>query len=506
MGFGDDLRRDDVERMRRAATVRGRQLVRRRRRTVVAMTAVAAAVVTTGVVTLVAVGPRSSAPGTSTSHRTSHGSTPAPTPPPTVDAAAWAGHGNLAFVSGGELYVLDGATARLRQVTTGSPAPADPAFSVDGRWLAFARPSGTDGAAVLWLARGDGTGAHPVGGLPTVLAGADSAATAFSWSPTADELVVTTGPVDAVPDVPRQVWLVPAGRAPRRLLGPGYSGGAVWSPDGRQVAVLWGAALADRVLETVPLAGGAPAVWLPADPSTTYYLAGWSAGYGLLVFVDQGNGGPSVENYGLPLAALARPGAALSVLTKAPVFRPPALAVGAGGRVAVVSTVDDSAGGGEGAKFAWFGKTVETCTAPSLTCTAVDDTPGTVTLDPALSAVDGSLAYVAGQQLTLGLPPHYAPTATWAEIAPWYDSRRLSIVGAGGGAPVTVAGSDGAADPVWSSHGSALVYVAHGGLWLLTDPSASPVEVASPLSPQGATDGRYLFGYADWSDQFAWSG
>src|SRR5712691_4932765 len=54
-----------------------------------------------------------------------------------ANAAAFAGHGELAFVSRGTLWVLDGATQTLRRVATPGVTPLDPAFSPDGHWLAF---------------------------------------------------------------------------------------------------------------------------------------------------------------------------------------------------------------------------------------------------------------------------------------------------------------------------------------------------------------------------------
>ncbi|MGH9016974.1 MAG: hypothetical protein ACRDY1_04415, partial [Acidimicrobiales bacterium] len=331
----------------------------------------------------------------------------------------------------------------------------------------------------------------------------------FSWSPTADQLVVTTGPTAAgTGSVPSAVWIVSGSGAAHRLLGPGATNGAVWAPDGSRVAVLWSTDGHDDagVLETLAPSGGQPTVWLPSGGST-YYLAGWSSSAGILVWDDRGNGGPSVENYGLPLDALARPGASLTALATTPVFQSPALAVGAQGAVAVVGNADDSSGGGEGAKFFWFGKTVERCSSPPAgSCSAVLDQSSTVTLDPALSPVDGSLAFVAAPQSTQGLPPDYAPSQTWAAMAPWYASHSLWVVPGGGGTATQIAGTAGASDPVWSSTTGALVYEADDGLWLLASARAAPVRIASPVTPAGSSSGGFLFGYADWSDQFAFTG
>jgi hypothetical protein len=508
LAFNNDNPIRGPEELRFAAKDRGRQLIRRRR---TAMTVAVALVVTTGMgvgAVVVAFGPRSSVPLVTPSHR--HGRPPGPVPRPSVNATAFAGHGQLAFVSDDALYVLDGTTMALRRVTSGSPLPSSPAFPHDGKWLAFVRSSSgsTSGGETLWIAHGDGSDAHRVAQVPPAYPPPNSGAPAFSWSPTSDELLVTTGPVAGDPQVPRQIWIVAASGGAHRLLGPGYATGAVWSPGGDDVAVLWSPqSLDSQVLETLPLAGGAPTIWLPADDTTTYYLAGWSSRFGILVWDDQGNGGPSVENYGLALGALSQPHAEVTVLVTGPLFEPPALAIGPQGELALVANGNESGGNGEGEKFVWFGKTVETCPAVSENCTAVVGGSSTVTLDPAISSVDGSLAFIEAPQSTEGLPPEYSATETWSQIAGWYTAHTLWIVPGGAGTATEVHGADGASDPVWSSRDHALVYVADGALWLVANTNARPVEVASPLSSSSRLpSGTYLFGYADWSDQFAWTG
>lgn len=204
---------------------------------------------------------------------------------PRVNATAFSGHGELAFVSGGELYVLDGVTKTLRQVTEGSPPPSSPTFSHDGKWLAFVRfsPESNSGDETLWIARGDGADARRVAKVPPAYAVPNPGAPVFSWSLTSDELLVTTGPVTGAPLVPRETWIVPASGRAHRLLGPGYVMGAAWSPNGREVAVIWTRhSFADQVLETLSPSGGTPTAWLMTDGST-YYLAGWVSGFGILV-------------------------------------------------------------------------------------------------------------------------------------------------------------------------------------------------------------------------------
>jgi len=151
-------------------------------------------------------------------------------PAPTVNAAAFTGHGELAFVSRGTLWVLDGATGALRRVATPGVTPSGPVFSADGRWLAFtglpASPAAR--AGTVWLAAGDGSGAHQVvasGGL-------------IGWSPVADLLAVTAG---------KTVRLIrPSGPA-RTLVRAARIQSAAWSPGGSGLAVATGSASASTL-------------------------------------------------------------------------------------------------------------------------------------------------------------------------------------------------------------------------------------------------------------------
>ena len=96
-------------------------------------------------------------------------------------------------MSDNRLYVLDGSAAgkpaTLHTVVTGKApgSPGSPAWSPDGRWLAFlvGTPS-ADGAVTsgaLWLAGPDGQDAHQA--LPK--------SAGFAWSPKADEIAAVSG-------------------------------------------------------------------------------------------------------------------------------------------------------------------------------------------------------------------------------------------------------------------------------------------------------------------------
>lgn len=129
-------------------------------------------------------------------------------PSPVVDAKAFHGHGDLAFVSRDRLYVLDGTTGKLTAVTSGAEVASAPAFSPDGKWPAYS--VGQSGAGVV---RADGTSARAVtasGGRPR-------------WMPNGGLLVGTTlyriSPSGRV----TPVGAVPSGLVAWAMDGSGYA-------------------------------------------------------------------------------------------------------------------------------------------------------------------------------------------------------------------------------------------------------------------------------------------
>jgi dipeptidyl aminopeptidase/acylaminoacyl peptidase len=268
------------------------------------------------------------------------------------------------------------------------------------------------------------------------------------------------------------------------------------------VAAVWSATgLDDEALESVPASGGPATIWLNPSDQALYFLAGWSSHFGIVLWLDNGGGGPSTENYGLPLGIISEPKAPIMELGTVPVFQQPATAIGVN-RLAIVVNGTASSGQGEGEKFAWFGKTVELCgSAPA--CSPVSAPSSSVTDDPTISPVDGSMAFIEAPKSQVDLPPLYSSAATWPQIVRWYASDALWILPVGSDSPVQVGNTAGAVDPVFSEKGSRLVFVEDQALWLLPGLSSQPVEIARPLQRPPSP---YLFGYMDWPDEFAWWG
>jgi hypothetical protein len=175
---------------------RQRQRGRRRRGAAIALAVVAAGALAFGIVRLVSGG----------SARVT-GDTPKGV---FVDRSAFAGHGVLAFVSRGRLFVLD-STQKLTAVTSAAAQASDPRFSPNGRWLAY-----TLGTGRLGLARADGTDARVF-----------SSNGGASWLPDGELLLR-----DGVFRVAASGSLVRVGPAPKGLVAWG-AGGEKVSPFSR---------------------------------------------------------------------------------------------------------------------------------------------------------------------------------------------------------------------------------------------------------------------------------
>ena len=101
------------------------------------------------------------------------------TPAPTLTATPAAGLGKLAFVSDGDVWVLDVDSGQERQLTTDG-GNREPRWSPDGRWLAFAKGE----AGAIWVMRANGSDISLV---------AESSRAGFAWAPADNRLAYATG-------------------------------------------------------------------------------------------------------------------------------------------------------------------------------------------------------------------------------------------------------------------------------------------------------------------------
>lgn len=400
---------------------------------------------------------------------------------PLVDSAAFRHQGELAFVSRGALWVLDGSSGSLRPVTEG-PAAA-PVYSHDGRWLAYVTtgPSSPFTSVLapapgqLWIAHSNGTGARRVPGLTN--------AGDLSWSPTADLLAVLGG-------TNAGIWLVTPQGVRHELPGTSQAANFVWSPDGRKLAFSgygqYGALEADSV------AGGSPVLWQAEHNNPAYpqlfnpdIPAGWlPKGGGLLFWIDLDNSA-SLEADGLPLYLVADPDGPSSLLGTT-LVKPSSITTSSGGEAAIVDGDD---------RYQWMNKTVERCSTAGVSCAAVPKPAADVSIDPSWSPDGHELVYAQG-------PASSNDDFPQSVLQRWYSRLSLWTIASTSNRPVELRGTDGGTTPRWSSGGRRLMYEADDAVWLMARIGGTPVKVASPLFAPDQWPTYY--GQVDWAAQFAW--
>ncbi|MGD1051484.1 MAG: hypothetical protein ABR947_10465 [Solirubrobacteraceae bacterium] len=467
---------------------------------------------------------------------------------PFVNVTAFGHAGDLAFISRGTLWVLNGAAGSLRRVASTTETaqsvaaygwntrvsqstpvgPADPTFSPDGRWLAYlvTTQNGEGDPSQLWLANADGTGARRVATLAV-----DSL---VGWSPSSDVLAVIVEAKgwyadDRQGQLPIQVDLVSPHGGVRRLVAlstsptaPRQIESAVWSPGGNQLAVSVFNAPASSVT-AYPIGGGKPTTWfsIGADQhlpgggcdNVIAALADWWPHWGIAFWAIACGASRNLDN--TPLDVLTAPGAQPRQIAQTLSHGDAPFAAAANGALALVAS--PNAG-----RIYSLGKAVETCTRLTLTCRQLPgDTvwlgrpprcpglsceqsgvpaPGkrgsAVSLEPAWSPNGSLLAYVL------------APTTTIFPLDAWYGAHELLVWNRRTGSTRRLAAISGVSVPAWSRNGRDLLYVSGDGLWLAPAGGGRPVEIVRPLFPRSVWTQLPISvsfdGSIDWTSQFSW--
>ena len=399
--------------------------------------------------------------------------TPARSAPtgPVVNRSAFAGHGRLAFVSEGRLYLLDGTA--LTAVSAPGQNVSNPQFSPDGRWLTY-----DSGSAREYLVRADGTGARAVGASPGTQ----------SWLPNGE--LIGAG----------AIWRVGAGGTLRRVAAFPHRLVA-WSPDGGRYVFIDGSTrklAGGRVngTATLDVAGsldGPRATWYTTHTSFTprngvegneldgvLVLPGRE---GTLFRLDPG-GSSSISEDGLTVYLLRAPGAKPVDLASTVGF---SATLGAHGSFALTNGLD---------RYATLTKNVEVCGAAAERCTAIPVQRGQISFDPAFSPGGAALAYVQA-------PPTSQSDFSQQHVVAWYATHSLWIL-ARGGAPREIRGAGGASALAWSADGRTLLYAAHHALWLVgVNGRSAPTRIAGPLFNPRWWPASWF--QVDWQGQFAWS-
>ncbi|HVA20549.1 MAG TPA: hypothetical protein VNN74_00405 [Candidatus Micrarchaeia archaeon] len=413
----------------------------------------------------------------------------------TAHGRAWRGHGTLAFVTGGQLGLLDRAGGL--HMAKGRGIVSQPAVSPTGGWVAYLRQGRAPGATpyappppALWAVRPDGSADHRVA--------ADVAT--FAWSPTGQRLAYVTeaglGSVYLAPTPEAPPFLVTTGSAVRLELG-----GIAWSPTGSRLAVAVGfpgpaGGPPTGGLATLSARAGAVPHVLYRERGNGVELAGWwPSGRGLLFWLDPQNS-QSIAADGLPLESLPRSGGTphrLVVMLAHPswlAWSPDrtTLAIGAGGDRTI-----------------WAGgKAIVLCSMPAASCHPLPQPAGVISYQPTWTAA-GALAFVRARA-TGPFAPDQADVSA-GRVRAWDATQAIWVAHRDGSSAreLRIAGT-GALRPRWS--GSALLYVHADALWLVARPGARPVAVAGPLtSPEPFVSGGFpdvYDGYQGWAQLYSW--
>ena len=459
---------------------------------------------------------------------------------PSVDVSAMRHLGELAFVSKGNLYLVD--DGKVHEVAVGpGRAAVGPAFSPDGKWVAYETESDhvPTSAVKLWVARADGAGRHQVRGV----------AAYYGWSPSRDLLAVSTaasytqvvrGSQYRSTAVTHLELVSPTG-ARRDLVHLPVPSGAVaypppviwdaaWSPSGAAVAVAVDSFMGGSTIRSYPVDGGSPTTWSSISASATLpgtcprcggghtiaQLAGWWPKWGIAFWVFSGGTTHGLDSSPLELVHAPR-GAPRTIGFTLSNGTTDALAASAGGELAIVASALDA-----GRSYG-IGKEVETCNLASLACTPVPGAstwsgpdpvrctqscsqwpaPGkagsAVSLDPSWSPDGKLLAYVKSPSADTGGQPSLT----------WFKAHRLFVFDAATRRSTEVARADGASVPTWSKNGKEILYVRDNALWVSPVLGGKATELETPLFPPAEwqdvlRSGISFYGQVNWGGQFSW--
>jgi dipeptidyl aminopeptidase/acylaminoacyl peptidase len=396
---------------------------------------------------------------------------------PFVNMRAFSHEGELAFVSKGRLWVLDGPTGTLTPLTRPSRQASDPQFSPDGRWLVYGVfASSATGVGRTWLAHADGAS-------PRLIASGDYTASWLSggqllvggrlWRVTSSETLTPVGSTSAglfPPTADTHEYIFQS--STMRVTAPTSSRGVVR-------------------LEVSSSLAGRRTTWFQARVSFTkqsglhgtffFFATALPGDQGILVgsspfCCDVSDG---VDLYEIRAAGAQPKNLGVTVGDT--------ISAGANGTFAFTLGAN---------RYAWVTKAVVICSAATERCSPVPTPAGTLSLDPAFSPNGQTLAFVEAASMRAG-------NIGQAVVRGWYATHSLWLMRHPGATPTEIAGTAGAASPVWSADGGSMLYVSNDALWLLPTLSSKPVLIASPLfTPSGWQSD---FGEVDWTGQFAWS-
>lgn len=399
---------------------------------------------------------------------------------PEVNAIAFKGLGNLAFTSQGLLYVLDGSTLQIKQVTEFGSA-LQPRWSHDGEWLAFINV--TDKSSItgpLWLVRKDGTQAHQVQGLSGSVLPQN-----FSWSPATNMLTVS---------LEDGLWVVSTEGAPHRLVQtpspyPSFS----WSPDGKSLAynitvLSKEPESRDDKLFTVEIGEGKPIQHLQI-PGTGIKVAEWQPDGKGLLFWQLPLHSASIASDGVGLYSLQFDKTEPTPLTTGLAY-PEWQSFSPQGQFLTVTGSD---------RIVWANKSLVVANPKTGKLQHIQNPKDFVAIDPQYSPDGKKIAYVAAKNLGENI---------WGfnkadDLETWVNSRTLYVANAdGSNAHALSMAGQGIYQPTWSKEGRHILFVKGKSLWSINTEAGSPEKILDLESEQEDQFGFY--GFTSYQNTFSW--
>jgi len=460
---------------------------------------------------------------------------------PLVNLAAMRHEGELAFVSRGDLYIIDGSAGALHEIPVGSGALAiHPVFSPDGEWLAYETEIGaTLSSPQWWVVRSNGQDRHPIDGVDGF----------YGWDPTQDLLAVTTdtsyrqivrgsryvaaestrldlvSPTDGI----RRIASLPV---PTRTVSypPPQIWDATWSPSGQAVAVAIDSFVGGSTIRSYSLDGGKPTTWfainataqLPGSCSgcgggnTIAQLAGWWSDWGIGFWAFSSGAVHGLDSS--PLELVHTPGSVPHIIGHTlSNGTTDELAASEDGSLAIVASARNA-----GRSYG-IGKQVETCQLGTLSCALVPGASTWVGLDPVRCPLDCAFWPAPGKPgSAVSLDPAWSPdgqmlayvkspaadTGGWPPLS-WFEAHRLFIFDTAAQRSTEVADVKGVSVPTWSHDDKDLLYVTNDDLWLSSLLGGKATQIAGPLFPLSewhniVTSSISFYGQIAWTAQFAW--
>jgi dipeptidyl aminopeptidase/acylaminoacyl peptidase len=384
-----------------------------------------------------------------------------------VQPAPAASLGKVAYIAGGDVWLVDLDTAQHTRLTRDG-RNSYPQWSADGRWIAYLKRD------ELWAS--DATGEEQrVSEFPVY---------AFAWSPSENQLAYLTSAGGLA------LWDADGVNQSLRLADTAYSlPHLAWSPDGRTLAyeirgTVWG-------IGQVPLEEGAPlAGFVTNDSMALPNLTGWTPdGAAILAWF-----GPDSALYkidGLPLCLIPGGTGEPRCLEERVLLWPDFVSWSPLGQLAFI--------GGAG-RETWVNKGLSITVSDTLETRRLVDSAEQAPLQPAWSPRAERIAYSAGPPTPLDVAYERRDEAL--------AQRRIWLVEVANGRRRQLTGDARYRDerPLWSSNGGHILFARlseeGAGLWLMAEDGDDLRRVVPELTPRPDPISEY--GYIDWSALWDW--